>query len=102
MYEPEVFEEDLLIPPGEDVALPPALEQALNYIQATEYSQEDNTEVVQPIIEDVEDDEDDDDDDDEEEDDLRRRRRTRIIRRTVHIALTPLLALYYLRAIGNI
>ncbi|XP_060871026.1 splicing factor 3B subunit 2 [Metopolophium dirhodum] len=67
MYEPEVFEEDLLIPPGEDVALPPALEQALNYIQTTEYSQEDNTEVVQPIIEDVEDDEDDDDDDDEEE-----------------------------------
>jgi splicing factor 3B subunit 2 len=68
MYEPEVaFEEDLLIPPGEDVALPPALEQALNYIQAKEYSHEENTEVVQPKIEDVEDDEDDDDDDDDEE-----------------------------------
>lgn len=67
MYEPEVFEEDLLIPPGEDVALPPALEQALNNIQTTEYSQEDNTEDVQPITEEVEDDEDDDDDDEEEE-----------------------------------
>lgn len=76
MYEPEVIEEESLNPPGEEVALPPALEQALNYKEerakevgvvdeitgALEFSQEINSENLRTTN-----DYDDDDEDDEEE-----------------------------------
>jgi len=79
MYEPEVNDEEPLNPPGEEVALPPALEQALNYKEErakevgvdgitdviSEYSQENDKDALQTANDEDYDDEEDDDDDEQ-------------------------------------
>ncbi|XP_050427617.1 splicing factor 3B subunit 2 [Adelges cooleyi] len=78
MLEPENHEDGILNPPGEEVTLPPALEQALNFKEVrakevgtsdeqAEFIPENGVENLQNIVENDDDDDDDDDDEDEEE-----------------------------------